>query len=302
VSIFSSRAQNRPVLCLLASIAVQTVTAGAVFAQSAQFQIPLTFEAASGPVHSTTLSFGVSGDGSGGSIMDNTYGIDIGSGFGSYEEVELPPPPPVPIFDVRFKDIPGRTPGTFGTGIEQDYRGYFNSTQVDSHLVQCLGSDLTANTLRISWPSDLANYGSAWLLKSQFGLFTEVNMLTATETTVNGALASAGGILIIKTGAMGTTDVTLTDDGLPKDFALLQNYPNPFNPTTEIRFSVPITAQVRLSVYNMIGQLVETIVNEEKSAGNYSARFEASRFSSGVYLYRLEAGNFSETRSMILVK
>ncbi len=272
-------------------------------AQSARFQIPLTLEAASGPVHSTVLLFGICGDGPGGAITDNTYSIDIGPEIADYEEVELPPPPPVPIFDVRFKDIPGRAPGTFGTGIEDDYRGYFNVAQVDSYLVQCLGSDLTANTLRISWPSDLATYGTAWVLKSQFGLFADVDMLTATETTVNGALASAGGILIIKTGAMGmTSDAGDTDSGLPKDFALFQNYPNPFNPSTEIRFSVPKTAHVRLSIYNLIGQHVETLVDEEKPAGNYAVRFNASRLSSGVYLYRFDAGSFSETRSMVFVK
>jgi hypothetical protein len=287
---------------MAALTAVFVVSTAVLHAQSAQFQIPLTLEAASGPVHSTTLYFGISGDGAGGTITDNTYSIDIGSTFGDYEEVELPPPPPVPIFDVRFKDIPGRTPGIFGTGIPEDYRGYTSMAQVDSYFVQLLGTDLTANSLRISWPSNLALFGTSWLLKSQFGLFPEVDMLTATETTVNGALAAAGGVLIIKTGAMGTTDVELVNLGLPKEFSLLQNYPNPFNPSTEIRFSVPKTTHVRLSVYNTIGQLVETLVNEEKSAGNYVVRFNASRFSSGVYHYRLDAGFFSETRSMMLVK
>jgi len=248
------------------------------------------------------LYFGVSGDGTGGSITDNTYSIDIGSVFGTYEEVELPPPPPVPIFDVRFKDIPGRTPGIFGTGIEQDYRGYVSAAQVDSYFVQLLGSDLTGNSLRIFWPSDLTLYGTAWTLKSQFGLFPDVDMLTATETTVNGALAAAGGVLIIKTGAMGTTDVEQVDSGLPKEFALLQNYPNPFNPSTEIRFSVPKTTHIRLSVFNTIGQLVKILVDEEKPAGNYTVRFDASRIASGVYHYRIEAGPFAETRSMMLVK
>ena len=308
---------------IITTVLTLIMSSGHLNAQVAQFKVPITLSAASGPTHSITLSFGVSGDGAGGSIMDNTYGVDLGTQFGDFEEFSLPPPPPTPIFDVRFKDIPSRGfppfPDGLDTGVDGDYRGYFSSTQVDSYLVACQGSDLTANSLLVSWPSDLSSHGTAWLLHSQFNLFPDVDMLTTTETTLNGALASAGGILIIKTGAMGTTEVRLTDAVVPNRYTLLQNYPNPFNPSTEIRFSLPHGQHVHLTVYNVLGEQVALLLDEEKQAGNYSVRFDASNISSGVYFYRLSVGpaarrdlvshsgdgstgGFSEVRRMMVIK
>jgi hypothetical protein len=277
-------------------------------AQSAQFQVPLTFEAASGPAHSMILRIGVSGDGGGGSIMDNSYGVDLGTQFGAYEEFSLPPAPPTPIFDVRLKDIPSRVPpppfpSGLDTGVEGDYRGYSGPAQIDSYFVACDGSDLEANMLRISWPSTLANHGTSWTLKSQFGLFPNVDMLTATETTVTGALAGAGGVLIIKTGAMGTTGVELVDDGIPVSHRLYQNYPNPFNPSTEIRFSLARSGRIQLTLFDMLGREVSTLVDGEHAAGTYALTFDGSNLASGIYLYRLTTGDgFSEVRRLMLMK
>jgi len=89
---------------------------------------------------------------------------------------------------------------------------------------------------------------------------------------------------------------------IPKNFTLSQNYPNPFNPTTKIQFSLTSRSNVKLVVLNLIGQEVKTLVNEEKGQGNYEVSFDASKFSSGVYFYRLTAGSFTETRKMILIK
>ena len=91
-------------------------------------------------------------------------------------------------------------------------------------------------------------------------------------------------------------------DQIPAEFDLSQNYPNPFNPSTTIRFSIPKPANVELFVINTIGQKVATLVNEQKTAGNYSVQFDASRFSSGVYFYVLKTGDFQMTRKMLLIK
>lgn len=89
---------------------------------------------------------------------------------------------------------------------------------------------------------------------------------------------------------------------LPSQLALDQNYPNPFNPTTTIRYALPEAGNVRLDVFNVLGQRVATLINGEQTAGFHSLQFDGSRLSSGVYLYRLQSGNQVITRKMLLVK
>jgi hypothetical protein len=94
----------------------------------------------------------------------------------------------------------------------------------------------------------------------------------------------------------------LTDELLPTDFGLEQNYPNPFNPSTTINFSLPEASKVTVKVYNVMGQLVSTLVNRDMNAGRHSVNFDASNLASGVYLYRIQAGSFTATRKMNLIK
>jgi uncharacterized repeat protein (TIGR01451 family) len=89
---------------------------------------------------------------------------------------------------------------------------------------------------------------------------------------------------------------------LPREFTLRQNYPNPFNPVTTISYDLPEAVQVRLEVFNMLGQRVATLINERQPAGEYQHSFDASALSSGTYLYRLRAGEYTESRKMMLVK
>jgi hypothetical protein len=88
----------------------------------------------------------------------------------------------------------------------------------------------------------------------------------------------------------------------PDKFSLSQNYPNPFNPSTVISYQLPASGNVTLKVYDLLGREVATLVNEEKPAGSYEVSFDASQLSSGVYIYRLTAGNFSATNKMTLLK
>lgn len=89
---------------------------------------------------------------------------------------------------------------------------------------------------------------------------------------------------------------------VPSKFKLQQNYPNPFNPETKIRFALPKGSYVKLSVYDVTGKTVTTLVDKTLSAGSYESDWNASNYPSGVYFYRLEAGSYTETRKMILVK
>jgi hypothetical protein len=88
----------------------------------------------------------------------------------------------------------------------------------------------------------------------------------------------------------------------PLKFALEQNYPNPFNPTTMINYQLPRTCDVELNIYNLLGQEVATLVNKRQQTGMYQIEWDATGFSSGVYYYRIEAGNFVQTRKMIYLK
>ena len=89
---------------------------------------------------------------------------------------------------------------------------------------------------------------------------------------------------------------------LPTDFVLQQNYPNPFNPSTTISFSIPSAGFTSLKVYDILGNEVATLLNEEKPAGNFEVSFDASSLSSGTYFYKLSAGSFTEVKKMILIK
>ncbi len=106
-------------------------------------------------------------------------------------------------------------------------------------------------------------------------------------------------------GAVKVLVPTGVDDdpsGLPTAFALAQNYPNPFNPVTVIDFALPKSGQVKLEVFNVLGQLVETLVDKSMPAGNHSVDFNASSKPSGVYFYRLTHQFGSQTRKMVLLK
>jgi hypothetical protein len=90
--------------------------------------------------------------------------------------------------------------------------------------------------------------------------------------------------------------------GLPHEFALHQNYPNPFNPSTTIKYELPKSTVVRLSVYDMLGREVSVLVDERRDTGVHEVNFEASRLSSGVYFYRLQAGDFTQTKRLLLLR
>ena len=81
-----------------------------------------------------------------------------------------------------------------------------------------------------------------------------------------------------------------------------QNYPNPFNPSTTIKFELPQSAIVRLSVYDMLGREVSVLVNERRNAGVHEVKFDGSNLASGVYFYRLTAGDFVQSKKLVLVK
>ena len=103
---------------------------------------------------------------------------------------------------------------------------------------------------------------------------------------------------------LGNDDVVPTDveEQLPTSYSLEQNYPNPFNPTTQIKYSIAKPGVVTLRVYDVLGRQVAELVNKQQEAGNYVVNFDASRLSSGVYIYKIESGSFNSVKKMMLVK
>ncbi len=96
--------------------------------------------------------------------------------------------------------------------------------------------------------------------------------------------------------------VEKTVSGIPTSFQLDQNFPNPFNPTTTIRYSVPSASKVSLKVFDLLGRQVQTLVDETQMPGQYTVTLDARTLSSGVYFYRLNAGSFSQTKKLVLMK
>jgi hypothetical protein len=111
---------------------------------------------------------------------------------------------------------------------------------------------------------------------------------------------TANGIsgLVSLTGSL----TSVRERELPKDFAVSQNYPNPFNPSSVIRFKLPRESYVSLRVYNPLGQEVRTLIDGTRSAGVYEVRFDAAGLPSGMYIYRMKAGEFVQSRRILLVR
>ena len=107
---------------------------------------------------------------------------------------------------------------------------------------------------------------------------------------------------VILTGETDNATAIKSDVTTPLQFILFQNYPNPFNPSTIINYEIPKSSFVTLKAYDMLGREVATLVNEEKPAGRYNVTFDASKYSSGVYFYRITAGGFSQIKKMVLLK
>ena len=137
---------------------------------------------------------------------------------------------------------------------------------------------------------------------NNMGLTTSGNQIISSGNRMYAAMtgSTTGGVWIY-------TDTTLSainpsGSYTAGNYKLLQNYPNPFNPLTTIEFSVPESGVVVLSVYDISGKKINTLLNGRISAGTYSVKFDGSRLSSGIYLYELSAGNNVLTKKMILTK
>jgi len=125
--------------------------------------------------------------------------------------------------------------------------------------------------------------------------------LTITGNLLDGTPFEGSDCVIIKAKNL-RKDLTGNSSNVPEEYALFENYPNPFNPSTNIKYSVPENNFVSVKVYDVLGEEVASIINEEKSAGSYEVNFDASNLSSGIYFYTMRSGSFLETKKMVLMK
>jgi hypothetical protein len=126
--------------------------------------------------------------------------------------------------------------------------------------------------------------------------------ISSEGTAIEGGYAdnnNAGAVWVFHNPTISVRNIS---QEVPKSLSLSQNYPNPFNPTTNIRFDIPTTSNVKLVIYDMLGREVTTLVNEKLNAGTYQADWDASNYTSGVYFYKLSAGDFVQSRKMMLIK
>jgi hypothetical protein len=146
--------------------------------------------------------------------------------------------------------------------------------------------------------------GSTWSKQYEFtGLGTELFYGIHFPSAARGCAVGVGGMIkTLNTGATAVDDVSASGM-VPYEFTLSQNFPNPFNPTTTIAYTLAFDGPVTLSVYDLMGQEMATLVNEVQSAGIIrQATFDASRLPSGIYIARLVSGERSMLRRMVLVK
>lgn len=143
------------------------------------------------------------------------------------------------------------------------------------------------------------NNGTNWVLQS-FGSTTVLYSVNFINSSTGWAVGAGGRIL--KTTSGGLTGVNQVTEEIPGKFSLSQNYPNPFNPNTIIRFNIKDSRFTILKVFDILGNEVESLVNEQLIPATYEVEWNASNYTSGIYYYRLTAGDFAETRKMILLK
>ena len=149
------------------------------------------------------------------------------------------------------------------------------------------------------------NGGTDWISQSTRTNY-ELKSIDFIDENIGWTVGDNGTIL--KTTNGGVTFIEDENNAVqPGQFLLHQNYPNPFNPTTKIRYAIPSnvkreTGNVLLKVYDILGNEIETLVNEEKSPGTYEVAWNAVGLPSGVYFYQLRVGSFIETRKMVLLR
>ena len=233
------------------------------------------------------------------------------------------------VYEVVQTNPPLGTPPTANDGFCSTSGGVLGCTNVQRYVrldPLNLGSENIVG-LWLSAGNDVAPLLRQFGIDSIYATFVDNSTYAVLSIDVNGtetafagtyttAASGVGNINTIVLNQLAPTTLTsegifeitnyatgIDDDGqLPVEFSLEQNYPNPFNPSTRIAFELPTAATVKLTVFNLAGQEVAKLVNEQRNAGRHEITFEAGNLPSGIYFYRIQAGNYISTRKMMLVR
>lgn len=197
-------------------------------------------------------------------------------------------------------DFNGTTPGCGGSSCHTSEASIVTAEVLDNLQIKITVSGTTSNV--------------AGELVDNNGNVVAVNNKTSSNPFI--LTAPSTGTYTVNAGfknpsrKWGTTTAVINVSGVdeslidlsPADFKLYTNYPNPFNPSTRIRYAIPTTSFAILKVYSITGKEVATLINEVKTPGVYEVNFDGSKLASGIYIYKLQAGNFVDVKEMVLMK
>lgn len=251
-----------------------------LYAQS-QPQISSFITVTDGRDESRILSFGVD--------PQATDGIDATLG-----EALLPPFPPLSVFEAQMF-----LPANNFNGTEASYSDYRTGSSPFSG-----DKEHRIRYQRGAGDSIIIN----WALPQQIsGRLQDV----ITGTLVDVSISGNGSFLVPNPDAIQSLKLTITynnttdvevENTSADHYNLSQNYPNPFNPSTKIKYSIANNLNVQLKIFDVLGKEITTLVSSEQTAGTYEVNFDGKELTSGIYFYTIKAGNYTETKSMILIK
>jgi hypothetical protein len=217
----------------------------------------------------------------------------------------------------RFKhyrpyELLGKFPITYGAGFEQMVTIYDTTYSANWQVLSTNSSSSSEVTLVDGYGTlrlpigdfeclrvkkDHVAYGDKeYIFMTKEGVFFLVGGVNRTDPDTG--VVAGGYQLLLKESLLGVEDESID----PNNFNLLQNFPNPFNPSTKISWQSPVGSHQTLKIYDVLGNEITTLVDEYRTAGRYEVNFNAANLPSGVYFYRLQAGDYVQTSKMILLK
>jgi hypothetical protein len=246
--------------------------------------------------------------------------VGYGTSVDTYEGSPAPAPP-VTASICRRNNTGGATYGTNGSGTDSDNNGadfYVNITPspLPVELSSFTASVIGAN-IKLNWrtETEVNNYGFEILRQAQDDKqWTNIGFVNGNgnsnspkdysfvDENISSGKYSYRLKQIDNDGQFEYSKTIEVNLGTPQKFELSQNYPNPFNPSTTIKFTMPEAGNIKLTLYNILGQEIKTLVDGFKEAGVYNIDFNASELNSGIYIYKIESGSFVQTRKMTLLK